>query len=298
MAVSDSMPVFLLLRVLGGGASAFVLVFGSSLVLDRLALSGRGKLAGVHFAGVGLGIAASALLVNGLEAHGFGWRALWLASGLLAAVAVPAAAALVPAHEAAPGADRRADSRLPPGLAALSLCHGLFGFGYVITATFLVAIVRTTPGAAALEAVVWLVVGLAAIPSTALWGRGGARWGVLPAYAGACLAEAVGVLAGGLWITPAGTLLASALLGGTFMGITALGFAGARALAPSQQHRSFALMTAGFGVGQIAGPIAAGWLLDRTGSFAAPSILAAAALVVGAGLAMRTARAASRRAIP
>lgn len=292
MAASASMPLLLLLRLLGGAASAYVLVFGSSVVLDRLAVSGRGRLAAVHFAGVGVGIAVSAVLVSGLEAYGVGWRALWLASGVLAAVTIPVAAALVPAYHAAPHAasappaEHAPDDRLPRGLGALTLCHGLFGFGYIITATFLVAIVRDAPGAGALEPVVWLVVGVAAIPSTALWGWGGARWGMVRAYAAACLLEAAGVLAGGLWVTPVGALLAAALLGCTFMGLTALGFGAARALAPHQQNRSFALMTAGFGVGQIAGPIAAGWMFDLTGSFAGPSVLAAAALVTGAGIAL------------
>ncbi len=102
--------------------------------------------------------------------------------------------------------------------------------------------------------------------------------------------EAVGVAAGGLWSTPAAALLAACLLGGTFMGITALGFAAARALDPRQQRRSFAMITAGFGLGQIAGPSVAGILLDRTHSFAAPSLLAAAAVTIAAAIAMRLAR--------
>lgn len=54
------------------------------------------------------------------------------------------------------------------------------------------------------------------------------------------------------------------------------------------QQRSFALMTAAFGVGQIAGPLAAGWLMDRTRGFVAASLIGAAALVLGATIAMRT----------
>jgi len=292
MALVGSMGGFLLLRFLGGAASAFVLVLGSALVLQRLAERGRSGLAALHFAGVGTGIALSAALVSAMQAAGFGWRSLWLASGALAGIVVPITAWLVPSTDitaAAVPSTSRHPGKLVRGLGALSLCHGLFGFGYVVTATFLVAAVRAAPDARSLEAVVWIVVGVAAAPSTALWGRAGARWGVLCAYGLACLAEAVGVAAGGLWPTPAGALLASVLLGGTFMGITALGFAAARALAPEQQRRSFALMTAGFGVGQIAGPVVAGWLLDQTGSFALPSLIAAGALVAGAVLAGRTA---------
>jgi MFS family permease len=63
-------------------------------------------------------------------------------------------------------------------------------------------------------------------------------------------------------------------------------------LSPQQQRRSFALITAGFGLGQIAGPIVAGVLLDRTHGFAAPSLLAAAAVAIAAVIATRVARAA------
>jgi predicted MFS family arabinose efflux permease len=85
-------------------------------------------------------------------------------------------------------------------------------------------------------------------------------------------------------------LVSAFLLGGTFMGITALGFAAARGLGAQHQRRSFALITAGFGLGQIAGPIVAGVLLDRTHSFAAPSLLAAGAVAVAAVVAAWMAR--------
>jgi MFS family permease len=285
MAAVTALPAFLLLRFAGGVASAFVLVLGSALVLDRLAALHRPGRAALHFAGVGVGIALSSVLVDALHAGGGGWRALWIASGLTAVLAVPAAAWLVPetAHPAA--APGPAAGRAPAGLAALTLCHGLFGFGYVVTATFLVAVVRAAPQGRMLEAVVWLVVGLSAAPSTALWGRLAIRIGALRAYALACALEAVGVAAGGLWSTPSAALLAALLLGGTFMGITALGFAAARQMGPAYQRRAFAQITAGFGLGQIAGPIVAGWLLERTQSFAAASLLAAAAVAVAAILA-------------
>jgi MFS family permease len=117
----------------------------------------------------------------------------------------------------------------------------------------------------------------------------GRRQGVVPAYALACLLAAIGVAVGGLWETGAGALLAAALLGGTFMGITALGFAAARALAPEDTCRSSGLMTAGFGLGQVVGPLVAGQLLDTTGSFVLPSLLAAAALAAAAAIAGTTA---------
>ena len=96
---------------------------------------------------------------------------------------------------------------------SLVVAYGLFGFGYIITATFLVAIVRASEEVRPLEPLIWLVVGLAAVPSVGLWTWVGRRIGVLRAFALACGVEALGVAASVLWITPAGVLLAAALLG-------------------------------------------------------------------------------------
>jgi hypothetical protein len=167
-------------------------------------------------------------------------------------------------------------------LLALILSYGLFGFGYVITATFLVQLVRSNAAIAPIEPVIWLTVGLAAIPSVALWSAVGRRIGTGYGYALACLVEAAGVLASVLWITPTGAVLASVLLGGTFVGITVLGFVAVRKLVTGNVARIIALMTAAFGLGQIVGPIFAGWVHDLTGTFLLPSVAAAAALVVAA----------------
>ena len=59
MAVPSTMPAFMLLRFIGGVASACVLVLGSALVLDHLAAVQRHHRAALHFAGVGVGIAIS-----------------------------------------------------------------------------------------------------------------------------------------------------------------------------------------------------------------------------------------------
>jgi predicted MFS family arabinose efflux permease len=131
---------------------------------------------------------------------------------------------------------------------------------------------------------VWMAVGLAGMPSVALWSAAGRRIGVLRAYAAALLAEAVGVLASVAPLGRPGLALAAVLLGGTIMGITALGLVAARAYAPASPQRAFGFMTAAFGVGQIVGPIVAGAAFDATGSFMLPSLAAAALLILGAVL--------------
>ncbi len=304
MGLVSSLPAFLALRGVGGAASAFVLVFASALVLDRLAEAGRGGLSSMHFAGVGAGIALSAVLVSALLAAGADWRVLWLASGAASLATVALVALLVPGGgpqraAAAPppsvgedaleqgfaaSASRPAEPAAPSRMKRWTLAYGLFGFGYIITATFLVAIVRASPELRPVEPFVWVIVGVTAAPSVAGWARLGTRMGVERTFAVACLVEAAGVAASVLWPTAAGALLAAALLGGTFMGITALGLAGGRRLAGGDPRRAFALLTASFSVGQIAGPVLAGFLHDRTGGFVLPSLLAAGALVAAAVL--------------
>lgn len=289
MALVASLPAFVMLRFVGGFASAYVLIFSSSLMMERLAEINKASLAGYQFAGVGTGIALSAVLVERLAAFGFGWTWQWIASALLSLAACAGVGLLIgPAPQRAharAAAGGRGGLNLP--LLALVLSYGLFGFGYVITATFLVQLVRTNAAIAPIEPVIWVIVGVAAIPSVAIWSAFGRRIGPAQGYALACLVEAAGVLASVLWISPPGAILAAILLGGTIVGITVLGFVVARRLASGNVARLIALMTAAFGVGQIVGPVFAGWVNDLTGSFLWPSVAAAGALAVGAALVAR-----------
>ena len=287
MAAEAAVPLFLLLRFASGVASAFVLVFASALVLDRLAAAGRPGLSALHFAGVGVGIAGSAVLVAALAAQGVGWRGLWLASGALALAGLVAVLRLVPAEREPPPL-ARAKARTPPNprLVALILAYGLFGFGYVITATFISTLVRLTPDLQWLEPYVWLTVGLAGIPSVAVWGWVARRIGNGRGFALACLVEGIGVALSVLGSGAAAVLFAAALLGGTIMGITALGLVHARSLSLGDPRRSIALMTAAFGLGQMIGPSFAGFAYCIGDSFLLPTLVASGALLLASALTM------------
>ena len=66
-----------------------------------------------------------------------------------------------------------------------------------------------------------------------------------------------------------------------------LGLMEARARTSGDARRALALMTVAFGLGRIVGPLFAGILSDRLGSFTAPSIVAALGLVIAAPLALK-----------
>jgi predicted MFS family arabinose efflux permease len=284
MGLTTWLPGFLVLRCAGGVASAFALVFASTIVLERLAELHRVGLSALHFAGVGAGIAVSAVLVAVLVAANQPWQVLWLTSGAASFAATIAVAALI--REApSPGSARTAASHAHrPGLRPWVAAYGLFGFGYVITATFLVAMVRASPSLRPAEPVVWVVFGLSAAPSVAIWTRFALLWGIPKAFACACLVEAAGVLASIVRTGEAGVFLSAALVGGTFMGLTALGLVQARTMAQGDARRILGVMTGAFGLGQIIGPSFAGVVAERFGGFAAPLAAAVAALLIAASL--------------
>lgn len=288
MGYAATFETYLALRFAGGVASSFVLVFASALVLDRLAAFGRSGLSAIHFAGVGVGIAVSAMLTAGVAAAGLDWREQWQVAGAASLAGLALVFLLVPREAIAKATDDGVAGGLTPGLPTLIVAYGLFGFGYVITATFISTMVRGTPAIAELEAVIWLVVGLAAVPSIAFWTWVARALGNNPTFALACVVEGVGVAVAVL--APESALavnLSAALLGGTFMGLTALGFAETRRITRGDPRRNLAFMTAAFGLGQMVGPTFGGLAYGIGDSFLVPSLVAAAALLLSALLVIR-----------
>ena len=164
----------------------------------------------------------------------------------------------------------------------LVVAYACAGFGYVITATYLVLIVRDSDLGQTLEFVTWCVVGAFAACSPSLWNRVAGRRGERPA-----LVAAHGVLAAGVMTTAfvpgtLGVLAGGALFGATFVGIVGVGVDLARRLHDLDPTRAIAVMTVAFAVGQMIGPAVGGWLADATGTFRVPSVVAAAVLLVGA----------------
>jgi predicted MFS family arabinose efflux permease len=276
-------------RALSGLASAFVLIQGSAIVLDGVLRAGRVTAFPLIYSGVGIGIALSAGLVQWLAASGADAPAMWLAFGALAGIlAVPALALRGTMPNAAANQTSVATPAPPPPAAArralgwLTAAYGSLGFGYVITMTFIVVIVRGRPEWQRYEMIVWMCVGFAGVPSNPLWGRLARRLDPWRAMSAAFVLEAIGVAAAVSGAHIGLVMLGGALLGGTFLAITALGLSTGRQLAQGDSGPTVARLTAAFGVGQILGPAIGGWIAERTGSFVLPSALAALTLLAAA----------------
>jgi len=291
MSFTSSFPGWLALRLACGIASAFLMVFVSAIVIERLVATRRPELNALLYAGVGAGIALSALAIELAGRAAFASTWFWAVLGVLAGVLSIGAwrwitepdAPSPAAHERAPVAvASRGDRATRRTLRWLVTAYGLYGFGYVITATFLVLMLRQLPDGRAFENWAWCVVGLVAAPSNWFWGRVADRIGAYRGLVLAYLVEAAGVALAALGNGVAAIVLGGALLGGTFVSITALGLPAARALDPANGNRAIAAMSAAFALGQMAGPAVAGWIAHRAGGLVVPSLAAALALVTGA----------------
>jgi predicted MFS family arabinose efflux permease len=287
MAVTTGLAVWSVVRFLSGVASAGVLVFASGLVLDDLRRLGRASLSGWLFSGVGLGIVTSGAVVRATGDR-LGWRGDWLALALLATAAIYPCWHWLPrpVPERAPAVKSRPTqgSPIPIALTLLFAAYFLEGIGYIVTGTFLVAIVDGTPGLQGIGPDVWIVVGLAVIPSAVLWSTLAGRVGYARALACAYLLQAVGIvlpILGG-----AGAAFASAVLfGGTFAGITALTLTLAGHLSPGGSARLIGMLTAVFGIGQMMGPVLGGFIASRAQDFT-PALAVASGFVLAGGVLM------------
>ena len=127
MGLTTAMAGFVVLRFAGGVASALAIVLSTAIVLERLAACGRPGLSWMPYAGVGAGIALSAVLVAGLAAHGADWSTLWFASGVLSFMGLFACVFLIaetPATASEP--ESRGGQSARRGLPALAVAYGLF----------------------------------------------------------------------------------------------------------------------------------------------------------------------------
>ncbi|MCA2225269.1 YbfB/YjiJ family MFS transporter [Nonomuraea sp. NEAU-L178] len=283
-----------LLRLVAGIASSLIFVVAVNAMLTGL----RGHahhLTGWAFGGIGAGIALSGVVVLILRTAGT-WQQAWWTTAVLTAVftalawrlhtgpassdAAPASShpALASSDAAAPVPSRRGAAVGLRWFGALLVSYTLEGTGYIIAGTFLVAAIdQTAPGWVGSSA--WILVGLAALPSSALWAWLSRTWSRPTLLLVALVVQAVGialpVLAGGV----AAALVSAVLFGATFLGIASLTLAiGAHLRIP----RAVAILATGYSVGQILGPLVVTPLL-RQGYHQA--LLVGAALVALAAVA-------------
>ena len=219
---------------------------------------------------------------------GSSWPLTWLALGATSALLTPLcwlAIRAMPETGAVPGglSGRLALAPVLPALAG----YFMFGLGYIIYMTFLVAWMRETGADAGLIAGTWAILSAMVIASPFIWqrvlawSRGGG------AMAAASVVTGIAIL---LPVTVNGEvplIISAALFGGAFFIVpTAATSFSRKHFGRPQWGAAMAWFTVAFATGQTIGPVAAGALADQAGNVAAGLWLGGAVMLAGGAISL------------
>lgn len=284
MGLVHSYVLMHIIRFVSGLASAFIFILTSSIVLDRLANANKTNLAGYFYSGVGLGIFFSTLFVP-LFNHSFHWKGVWIGLAIISFLLMIFVWLWL---NDSPNIEKKQIQQqiylqTPPRkwLPFLTIAYGLEGLGYIVTGTFIVSIADQTRLFSSEPAIVWIVVGFAAIPSCVLWSELAKKRGFVRSLVLAMILQAIGIALPVFWLSQVSFILSALLFGATFMGITTLATTLGRQISPSNSNRIIAYLTVSYGFGQVVGPLISGILNDFTQSYHVALIGAASVIFLG-----------------
>lgn len=284
MALTTNFWIWSLMRYFAGLSSAAGMLMGSGLILNWLIRHHYRSELGIHFAGAGLGITFCSYIVSAMTPE-FDWRQQWFALSLLGVLlAIPAWLWLPKPENSHLMKSGEALVDNPPSKVYLRLFIAAYmcaGVGYVISATFIVAIVDQQNPLADEGTLVFMVLGLAAAPACIIWDLIARKTGNLNALALAFAIHTVSII---LPILNTGSIAAytsAILFGGTFIGIVSLVLTMAGRLYPSAPSKIMGKMTISYGVAQIAAPAITGQMAEMGGSYSDGLTMAGAFMVIG-----------------
>ncbi|HVJ44159.1 MAG TPA: YbfB/YjiJ family MFS transporter [Dongiaceae bacterium] len=297
------------LRFCAGIASAMVFVFTSGWCMAHLAQRGKPRMGATIFTGPGAGIALSGLVASLLVILQVSATTAWAVFALLAlllsaivwrvfrgpdqqpstgAASGAETESVASTASSVPNAPRRAE---PPAastaeMAIFTLAYGIAGFGYIITATFLPVIARAAlPGSVWLD-LFWPILGLGVVTGALVAARIAVHIDPRLLLIACYLVQAFGVAFSLILPSLIGFILSSLLVGLPFTAISFFAMQDVRRLRPHHAARFMGLLTAAYGIGQIAGPPLAAHLLATSTSqaegFAWSLGSASTALLIGA----------------
>jgi predicted MFS family arabinose efflux permease len=282
MGLTDNLYVWSGLRFVSGFSSTAGLLLASGLVMNWLIVNGHKPLLGVHFMGMGLGIIASGVITS-LMLDRLSWDHKWWVLGVVGLVFLIPAWCWMPAPVKVSSTNQRSAPTPPAArfMRYLTLSYFCAGVGYVISATFIVAILEASPALDSFDGWVWIIVGIAALPSTFVWDRIATRYGDINALMMAYMIQIISFMIPLITDHLVLHLLSAALFGGTFVGIVSLTLSMVGRYFPVNPAKAMARLTISYGVGQIIAPMVAGFIADKTGTYLASLIMASVLMIIG-----------------
>ena len=300
---SMSLNLWYVIRLLAGIASGVAMILSSSFVIQNLSPERRSVLSAVHYAGIGVGISASAILTWWLLILGYHFDVIWLVAGLTSLPLLWLLYAIKPRQSQHTESQHiRAKQHISvhqtylnfkhslyeavaghhKALALLSVSYVLAGFGYISSATFLpvMAAQRLTAQTYA-GLLIWLVVGIFAMLSNPLWGALAKRIGETKTLMGLTVLQAFGMCLP-IWFDGAiGLYGNAAILGLTFVGMVSMTLTLFKNINPAYSNLLIALATLAYALGQFLGPLVTVALAGQDDNFNAGLLVAAIGLIIG-----------------
>ncbi|KKO45954.1 major facilitator transporter [Arsukibacterium ikkense] len=287
MALTQNVYLWSVWRFVAGLSSAGSMLIASGLIMHWLLSHRQRAELGIHFAGLGFGIALSAVLVELMLRLQLDWRAQWQYLAIFAVLLAVPAWRWLPRPKPLALGTQPLGSDPPPAKRFIRLMLASYfcaGYGYVISATFIVTIVERLPGLSGSGNLSFIVLGLAAAPAVLLWDFIARKTGYLKAIMLALLLQSVAILLP-LWFgSLTAILLSAALFGATFVGVVSLVLTMAGRLYPSKPAKLMGKMTLAYGSAQVIAPALTGHLAEVSGHYTLGLYLAAGFVGLGAVL--------------
>lgn len=285
MAVTENIFLWSIMRFFAGLSSAAGLLIGSGLILNWLIRNNFRSELGIHFSGIGLGIALCAVVVE-LMALQLDWSELWwLFTAIGCLLAIPAWRWLPRPNSNGMTISGAELVDNPPSNRFLYLMLSAYfcaGYGFVISATFIVAIVERQEALQGFGPMVFLILGLSAAPACIIWDLIARKVGVLTALLIAYLVQVLGILLPALSDSATAVILSAVLFGGTFIGIVSLVLTMAGRFYPTKPAKLMGKMTLTYGIAQIIAPAITGNLAEKLGNYDLGLWIAASMVLLGA----------------
>jgi predicted MFS family arabinose efflux permease len=254
-------------RLLAGVGSAWVFACGGSLVSAFYSKDPEraGSAIAIYFAGGGLGIALSGIVIYPVLSGGMTWSMAWITlAGVGALLAVlPVVSALGVSHQQTkPSPEKFATRRYLPIICS----YVLFGVGYIIYMTFVIAWLKEMRVGVLFSAGMWVVVGVGAMASGFIWRRAMAIWWPTRTYALATFTTGLGSLLPLLSNSELSLLISGFMVGGSFFMVpAAIAVLIRKTLPQTLWAKALNVFTMLFALGQAIGPVVAGWIADTVG---------------------------------
>lgn len=293
MGLTTNQLLWNILRFLSGISSVAGYTLASGLILHWLTQHKLKKELGLHFCGIGLGIVLSGIIFVLFEKT-LSWDKLWIAYGMFGVLFFIPAWFWLPKpiinEPIIKNENKLNRTNVMLGIAPkrwlvlMLVIYFCAGFGYVISATFIVDMFKQLGTFQEQSIFIWIIVGLAAIPSTYLWDRIARKITHINTLIFAYLLQIISFLIPALSEGLILNIMGAIFFGSTSVGIVSLMLTFVGNKYSQNPAEAMAKLTLTYGIAQIVGPLISVYFVEKTGSYTA--ILLITTVIVSIGLAL------------